>query len=72
MCMNTPYMFLTVIAPGPNNSKQNIGIYLQPLIKELKMFWKNGILTYDMYTSQKFCLRAALMSISDFREYKMS
>ena len=50
MCMKTPYMFLTVIALGPNNPKQNIYIYLQPLIKELKMLWKDDILTYDVYT----------------------
>ena len=65
MCMKTPYMFyivkegrkfgcymfLTVIALGPNNNpKQNIDIYLEPLIKELKMLWKDDILTYDVYT----------------------
>ena len=52
--------------------KRNIDIYLQPLIKELKMLWKNGILTYDLYKGQKFCLRAALMwTISDFLTYLM-
>ena len=49
MCMKTPYMFLTVIAPGPNNPKRNINIYLLRLIKELKMLWKDDILTYDVY-----------------------
>ena len=72
MCMKTPYMFLTVIAPGPDNPKQNIDIYLQPLIKELKMLWRDGILTYDVHTGQNFCLRATLMwTISDFSAYSM-
>ena len=61
MCMKTPYMFLIVIAPRPNNPKQNIDIYLQSLIKELKMLWKDDILTYDVYTGQNFCLKVALM-----------
>ncbi|CAO2825429.1 unnamed protein product [Amaranthus hypochondriacus] len=72
MCMKAPYMFLTVIAPGSNNPKQNIDIYLQPLIEELKMLWTNGIVTYDVSTRQNFCLRAALMwTISDFSAYSM-
>jgi tnp2 family transposase len=67
MCMKTPYMFLTVIAPGPNNPRQNIDIYLQPFIKELKILWIDGILTYDVYMRQTFCRRTTLMwTVSDF------
>ena len=65
-------MFLTVIAPGPENPKQNIDIYLQPLIEELNTLWRDGIVTYDVSTRSNFCLRAALMwTISDFPTYSM-
>ena len=68
----TPYMFLIVIELGPNNPKQNIEIYLQSLIKELKMLWNDDFLTYDVYTGHNFCLRATLMwIISDFSVYLM-
>ncbi|XP_019247927.1 PREDICTED: uncharacterized protein LOC109227279 isoform X2 [Nicotiana attenuata] len=38
MCMKDEYMFLSVIIPGPKNPKQNIDIFLQPLIDELNCF----------------------------------
>ena len=43
MCMKKPYMFLTVIVPGPSNPKHNIDLYLQPLIQELNMLWEEGL-----------------------------
>ena len=36
MCMKEAYMFLSVIVPGPNNPKNKIDVFLQPLIVELK------------------------------------
>ena len=35
MYMKTPYMFLTLIVPGPQNPKKLIDVYMQPLIAEL-------------------------------------
>lgn len=61
MCMKKPYMFLTVIAPGPRNPKQKIDLYLQPLVQELKWLWEFGVETFDVSTKQNFQLRAALM-----------
>ena len=48
LCMTTPYMFLTLIIPGPHNPKSKIDVYLQPLINELKLLWEEGVLTYDV------------------------
>ena len=36
LCMTTPYMFLTLIIPGPHNPKGKIDEYLEPLWDELK------------------------------------
>ncbi|XP_073222387.1 uncharacterized protein [Cicer arietinum] len=36
MCMTKPYLFLTCLIPGPSNPKQNIDVYLQPLIDDLQ------------------------------------
>ena len=72
MCMKTPYMFLTVIIPGPNNPKRNIDVYLQPLIDELNQLWEVGSNTYDVSRKQNFQMRAALMwTINDFPAYGM-
>ena len=54
--MKKPYMFLTVIVPGPSNPKHNIDLYLQPLIQELNMFWEEGIYTFDVSRKKNFQL----------------
>ncbi|XP_039115102.1 uncharacterized protein LOC120250331 [Dioscorea cayenensis subsp. rotundata] len=72
MCMKDPYMFLTVIVPGPKNPKQKLDVYLQPLIAELKYLWNVGVQTYDVSKKQNFQMRAALMwTISDFPTFAM-
>ena len=71
MCMKDPYMFLTIIVPGPKNPKQKLDVYLQPLIAELLDLWK-GVRTYDVSKEQNFLMRAALLwTISDFPAYGM-
>ncbi|XP_054817658.1 uncharacterized protein LOC129317338 [Prosopis cineraria] len=72
MCMKTPYMFLTLIIPGPKSPGQKIDVYLQPLIDELKELWEVGALTYDSYKKQNFYMRASLLwTINDFPAYGM-
>ncbi|XP_065874236.1 uncharacterized protein [Euphorbia lathyris] len=72
MCMKDKYMFLTALVPGPNNPKQKIDVFLQPLIHELMNLWENGVDAYDVSLKQNFTLRAALMwTISDFPAYSM-
>jgi len=72
LCMTTPYMFLTLIIPGPHNPKNNIDVFLQPLIDELKLLWNEGVLTYDISKQQNFNMKAALMwTINDFPAYGM-
>ncbi|XP_039123357.1 uncharacterized protein LOC120259972 [Dioscorea cayenensis subsp. rotundata] len=72
MCMKDPYMFLTVIVPGPKNPKKKLDVYLQPLIAELKHLWDVGVQTYDVSKKQNFQMRAALMwTISDFPAFAM-
>nr|GEZ96026.1 hypothetical protein [Tanacetum cinerariifolium] len=71
MCMKDPYMFLTIIIPGPKNPKQRIDVFLQPLIKELTSLWK-GVKTYDISKENNFIMRAALLwTINDFPAYEM-
>ncbi|XP_059288082.1 uncharacterized protein LOC132041388 isoform X3 [Lycium ferocissimum] len=72
MCMKDPYLFLSVIVPGPKNPKQQLDVFLQPLIAELKNLWNIGVDTYDISKKQNFKMRAALMwTISDFPAYSM-
>ena len=72
MCMKEAYLFLYIIILGPNNPKNKIDVFLQPLIAELKQIWKVGIQTYDVSRKQNFQMKSALMwAISDFPAYSM-
>ncbi|KAL0325547.1 UNVERIFIED_CONTAM: hypothetical protein Sradi_5124000 [Sesamum radiatum] len=56
--------------PRPKGPGNDIDVYLQPLIDELKELWEVGIEAYDAYKKENFILRAALMwTISDLPAY---
>ncbi|KAK6784226.1 hypothetical protein RDI58_017680 [Solanum bulbocastanum] len=58
---------LGLSSDGQPSPGQDIDVYLQPLIVELKELWEFGIETYDAHTNQTFQMCSALMwTISDF------
>ncbi|XP_075108925.1 uncharacterized protein LOC142180757 [Nicotiana tabacum] len=63
ICMKPEYIMLSMIIPGPSSPGNDIDVYLQPLIAELKELWETGIETYDAKTKQTFQMRAALLWI---------
>ncbi|CAA7017316.1 unnamed protein product [Microthlaspi erraticum] len=72
MCMRREFLFLSILVPGPEHSKKSLDIFLQPLIHELKMLWKNGVEGFDVSVQQNFVMRAVLIwTISDFPAYGM-
>jgi len=72
MCMNSEYLFLTILNSGPNHPRASLDVFLQPLIEELQDLWMNGVEAYDVSLEQNFNLKAVLMwTISDFPAYGM-
>ncbi|XP_073036927.1 uncharacterized protein [Primulina eburnea] len=70
MCMKQPYFILSLLIPGPSAPGNNIDIYLQPLVADLKDLWEVGVQTYDASTKKNFQFNAALLcTISDFPGY---
>ncbi|XP_071699508.1 uncharacterized protein [Rutidosis leptorrhynchoides] len=70
MCMKKPYFMLTLLIPGPSALGNNIDVYLEPLVDELKMLWNHGVETYDSSTNSNFQMRAGMVwTISDFPAY---
>ncbi|KAL6502550.1 hypothetical protein OROHE_024555 [Orobanche hederae] len=70
-CMKDPFLFMTLLIPGPKSPGKNIDVYLQPLIDELNELWV-GIDAYDISRRENFLLRAALLwTITDFPAYGM-
>ncbi|XP_010424636.1 PREDICTED: uncharacterized protein LOC104709773 [Camelina sativa] len=67
MSMKQTSMILSMVIPGKQMPGNDIDVYLQPLIKELKELWFDGVKTVDASTKQTFDMRAAIMwTISDF------
>ncbi|XP_071695088.1 uncharacterized protein [Rutidosis leptorrhynchoides] len=65
------FLFLTLSIPGPSAPGNNIDVYMQPLIYELKELWDTGVNTYHASTKSNFPLRACLIwMISDFPAYE--
>jgi hypothetical protein len=53
-CMKAEYSMLSLLIPGPRSPGNNIDVYLQPLIEELKVLWDLGVETYDASLNQTF------------------
>ncbi|CAL2228983.1 unnamed protein product [Prunus armeniaca] len=70
MCMKEPYVFMTLLIPGPKGPCHDIDVYMRPLIDELRTLWEIGVETYDIYAKQNFQMRAALLwTINDYPAY---
>ncbi|XP_050386122.1 uncharacterized protein LOC126802526 [Argentina anserina] len=70
MCMKQPFIYLSVLIDGPKGPGDNIDVYMQPLIEELKELYEDGVETFDSFSNEMFQLRAALLwTINDFPAY---
>ncbi|XP_071735372.1 uncharacterized protein [Rutidosis leptorrhynchoides] len=70
LCMKKPFLFLSLLIPGPSTPGNNKDVYMQPLVDELKELWDTGVNTYDASTKSYFTLRASLLwTVSDFHVY---
>ena len=70
MCMKDPYFIMSTLIPGPRAPGNDIDVYLQPLIDELKELWENGVETYDASMKETFQLYASILwTINDFPAY---
>lgn len=70
LCMKRKFIMLTLLISGPKQPGNDIDIYLQPLIDDLKLLWEKGVEVYDGYRNETFKLRAVLLwTINDFPAY---
>ena len=72
LSMKSEYTMLSLLIPGKDSPGNDIDVYLQPFIEELKELWELGVDTYDASKNQSFKVRAALLwTISDYPGYAM-
>lgn len=63
-------LMLTLLIPGPKQPRNNIYVYLEPLIEDLNELWNNGVDIYDRISKSIFNLKAILLwTINDFSVY---
>ncbi|PKA45796.1 hypothetical protein AXF42_Ash018347 [Apostasia shenzhenica] len=69
MCMKQSSFILSMLIPGEKGPGNDIDVFLQPLIVELKQLWV-GVDAFDCSFKQNFQLRGALLwTINDFPAY---
>jgi Transposase family tnp2 len=69
--MKQQSLILSLMIPGPTSPSQEIDVFLQPLIDDLRQLWV-GVETYDASNKENFKMRASLMwTVSDFPALSM-
>ncbi|XP_024198467.1 uncharacterized protein LOC112201787 [Rosa chinensis] len=70
LCMKRKYMMLTLLISGPKQPGNDIDVYLQPLIDDLKLLWNGVEGVYDALRGDYFKLKAVLLwTINYFPAY---
>lgn len=70
LIMKRKHMMLTLLISGPKQPGNNIDVYLQPLIDDLKRLWEGVRGVYDATQNQTFTLRGCLLlTINDYPAY---
>lgn len=70
LCMKIEFQILSLLIPGPRAPGEDIDVFLEPLVDELKLLWEKEMPAYDMHERQSFTLKAMLMwGIHDFPAY---
>ncbi|KAL4562467.1 hypothetical protein LXL04_034672 [Taraxacum kok-saghyz] len=72
LALKDEYIKIPLLIPGRKSPGQNLDVFLQPLIEELKLLFTSGIETYDAHRRNNFQMRVVLLwTISDFPAYAM-
>ncbi|XP_073121944.1 uncharacterized protein [Henckelia pumila] len=70
VCMAKENLMLTLLIPGPKQPGNDIDVYLEPFVEDLKKLWDTGVEAYDAFSKSMFNLKAILMwTINDFPAY---
>ena len=70
LCMKHKYSMLSMLILGLKQPRNDIDVYLTPLIEDLKHLWDDGVMVYNAHEEEMFNLRAMLYgTINDFPAY---
>ena len=54
LCMKRKYMMLSMMISGPKQPGNDIDVYLNPLIEDLKLLWNEGVDMFDAFKNEYF------------------
>ena len=58
---------VSMLISGPKQPENDIDVYLQPLIEDLKELWEEGVDVFDSFMKEVFKMRAMIFcTINDF------
>ncbi|CAL2256775.1 unnamed protein product [Prunus armeniaca] len=64
------FMMLTLLISGPKQPRNDIDVYLEPLIDDLKSLWDGIRGVYDAHIGEYFTLKGVLLwTVNDFPTY---
>ncbi|XP_056698249.1 uncharacterized protein [Spinacia oleracea] len=67
LCMKRKYIMLSLLISGPKQPGNEIDVYLEPLVDDLRKMWDEGVSVFDAHANETFRLRAMLFcTINDF------
>ena len=68
--MKRSSIILSLLIPRQTSPENDIDVYLQPLVEELKELWDVGVKTFDVSSKKSFQMHAALLwTINGFPAY---
>ena len=71
LCMKRKFMMMSLLISVPRQPRNDINVYLAPLLDDLKMLWEVGVESYDACQQELFTLRVVLLwTINDFPTYE--
>jgi len=67
MCLKRKFIMMHVLILGPNQTSNDIDVYLRPLVDDLLLLWREGVCVWDEDKQEDFNLRALIfITINDW------
>ena len=63
LCMKRRYLLLTMLISGPKQPSNDIDVFLEPLIEDMKMLWEDGVKMMNASVKKEFTLKAIIFVI---------
>jgi len=67
LCLKRRYLLLTMLISGPKQPGNDIDVFLEPLMEDMKMLWEEGVKMMDAFVKKEFTLKAIIIvTITDY------